>query len=112
MVYQSDASEAGWGVKTARWPLEAVQACGRVSERRRFQRTGPHSACEAALGAAGLHRELGEWVCRSEQETEATEENWTADRSFPEIDPAGVAYRSRGSLAVCRGHHGARSSCL
>ena len=45
-VYQSDASEAGWGVKVAQWPLEEVRRCGRVGERQRFQRVGAHSARE------------------------------------------------------------------
>ena len=30
VVHQSDASASGWGVKTVRWPLDAVQRCGRV----------------------------------------------------------------------------------
>ncbi len=44
LMYQSDASEAGWGVKAAWWPLGEVECCGRVGERQRLRRVGPHSA--------------------------------------------------------------------
>ena len=63
VVYQSDASESGWGVKTAWWPLREVQRCGRLSERQRVRRTGTHTARESALGAAWLQREGGQWMC-------------------------------------------------
>ena len=91
VVYQSDASGSGWGVKTAVWPLSAVQRCGRLSERRHVKRLGSHSAREAALGAAGLTKEDGEWICdRHEGVAASPMEDWAVDASFEEVDPAGL----------------------
>lgn len=85
-------SEAGHGVKVARWPLAAVQGCGRQGERQRFKRIGPHSAREAALGAAGLGLRDGLWTCRpaSTAADEAEVRDWAVDRQFLEVDAAGL----------------------
>lgn len=92
VVYESDASVAGYGVKVARWPLAAVQGCGRQGEHQRFKRIGPQSAREAALGAAGLGLRDGLWACRpaSTAADEAEVRDWAVDRQFPGVDAAGL----------------------
>ena len=90
MVYQSDASLTGYGVKTAEWPLDIVREVGRVNERRRFKRTGGHTAREGALAAARLSRVNGVWLCTKEEIDDELGENWKVDGSFPEVPAAGL----------------------
>ena len=87
---QSDSSLTGWGVKTARWPLSAVQECGRLNERQRFRSVGGHGAREAALGAAGLRKEDGVWTCRRGLDGDDPDEQWVAHPNFTEVDAAGL----------------------
>jgi hypothetical protein len=90
MVYQSDSSKPGWGVRTAvaQGRVSAVRAAQRTP---RFRRTGPHhSARKAALAAAGLHREDGVWVCSRGLEGTEVGDEWTVDPAFEEVDAAGL----------------------
>ncbi len=82
LVYQSDVSEAGWGMKAAWWPLGEVQRCGRVGERQRFRRVGPHSARQSAMGAAGLRLGGGEWTCQCGASEDTVTANWVVIRGF------------------------------
>ena len=61
LVSSSDSSLSGYGVCQAWWPLKEVQKAGRVSERLRFRRVGPHSARESSLQAAGFVRSGDGW---------------------------------------------------
>ena len=86
LVSSSDASLSGYGVCQAWWPRSEVERCGRISERSRFKRVGPHSARESALLKAGLGRQL-----KGGAALEALEqEGWRIEDSFPEIPAAGL----------------------
>ena len=89
MVTQSDSSLSGWGVKTAFWPEVIVQSVGRVRERSRFRRVGPHSFRECALETAGFVFREGQW-CRGADGPEADDDAWDIDHVFPEVPAAGL----------------------
>ena len=74
----------------ARWPLEAVQATGRLSERRRFTRLGPHSARESALEAAGLEKVGGVWRVSRRDFEEEYETAWKVEKDFVEVPGGGL----------------------
>ena len=91
MVYQSDASLTGFGVKVAQWPLAEVRRAGRVSERSRFRRVGPHTARESALIAAGLECDgQGRWYTMEAPEEKEVMDDWEVDETFEEIPAAGL----------------------
>ena len=88
-VSSSDASESGFGVCEAVWPLDVVKRTGRITERSRFRRVGPHSARESALTSAGFERDsdTGQWVAAA---SEGCLEAWELDQDFPEVPAAGL----------------------
>ena len=88
--YQSDSSSAGWGVKTTRWPLSAVQECGRLSEGQCLRSAAGHSAREAALGAAGLRKQDGGWTCDPGPLEDEITDYWEVNPEFKEGDAAGL----------------------
>ena len=53
-VAMSDSSKGGFGVCCSTWPENVVAEVGRLGERSRFKRAGPHSARESALTSAGF----------------------------------------------------------
>ena len=87
VVSSSDSSLTGYGVCQSTWPVEVVAEVGRQRERQRFKRTGPHSARESALVAAGLERgPSGTWQAASRAaDGSLGEAGWEADDSFIEV---------------------------
>ena len=81
LVGSSDASLTGFGVCTSFWPPEEVRAAGRMPERERFRRRGPHSARESALEEA-LSREGPEFDPSLPIDPLS---GWDIDAAFPEI---------------------------
>jgi len=80
-VVASDASEAGWGLSSARWPIDQVEAVGRVKERDRFRIRGGCGARASAFAAAGVEPSAeGEagWV-------PVAGGPWERDTLFPEV---------------------------
>ena len=88
LVSSSDSSLSGYGVCQAWWPRSNVAESGRVSERARFRRVGPHSARESALLSAGLGEYVG--LDAEEVSTLLANEGWGVDPTFPEIPAAGL----------------------
>ena len=87
VVGASDASLSGYGVCTSEWTLADVQAAGRVPERERFRRRGPHSARESALEEA---------LISSEKDFDPSlpfdlSAGWDSNAAFPEIKAALLA---------------------
>ena len=80
-VLQCDSSLSGYAVSVAEWPLGHVQETGRISERKRFKKKGPHSARESALEQAGFEQgDDGRWGVRSEDAAVQAElDKWEVD---------------------------------
>ena len=93
LVTSSDSSLSGYGVCQAWWPRSKVAESGRVSERARFRRTGPHSARESALLNAGVGQCAGLNV--GDAAALLQDEGWGVDPEFSEIPAAGLR-RERG----------------
>ena len=96
IVGASDASEDGYGLCVARWPMNEVRAAGRTVERSRFRKGPGRSARDDYFEAAGFEKDdYGEWVEKiSENVAEDVSEGsdgedhqqvWLRDSAFPEI---------------------------
>ena len=69
LVIQSDSSLTGWGLKTARWPLQGVKECGRVQERTRFRLPEGRRAqrTRVSAGRSGLRARRADWPLDRQQ---------------------------------------------
>ena len=88
-VFISDASEEGFGICAAAWPIDEVRKAGAIKERLRFRRSGGHNARESALTAAGFVRDIhtGAWRASELPAEEYLETaGWEINQDFPEIN--------------------------
>ncbi|CAE7224534.1 unnamed protein product [Symbiodinium sp. CCMP2592] len=93
-VFISDASEEGFGICSATWPVDEVRKAGALKERLRFRRSGGHNARESALTAAGFVRDeiSGAWRASELSAEEYLDSSgWEINQDFPEISGALLA---------------------
>ena len=98
----TDASEGGCGVCCSTWPEEVVSEVGRVGERSRFRRVGPHSARAGALTAAAFRWDADTQVWMVNEESPELERHWQIAGDFAEV-PAGLCTEGFGSPFVGAG---------
>ena len=87
-VSASDASLSGFGIVSSTWSREDVAEVGRLHERGRFKRAGPHSARESALTTAGFVRDeaTNEWVAGWLDDADYLQlSGWALNREFREV---------------------------
>ena len=84
-VTMSDSSKGGFGVCCSTWPENVVAEVGRLGERSRFKRTGPHSARESALTSAGFMWDSEAQCWTVNDSSPDLEADWDISEGFKEI---------------------------